>query len=143
MLRASRNIIGLLTDRVSACAAVRLQQCRQSSQRADNNSNADKEVAFANVSEFFKKAENEIRSANEQKAQAVLAAQSGAKATAGKQSQKSFEELLRGSALMQLADVNGRHVIGTVFDIVADDLYIDFGMKFHCVVKRPKQAKPQ
>ena len=48
-----------------------------------------------------------------------------------------FETLLKNSLLMQLGDPNGRIVIGSIFDIVGEDLYIDFGCKFLCVCRIP------
>ncbi|CAA9994449.1 unnamed protein product [Nesidiocoris tenuis] len=49
----------------------------------------------------------------------------------------SFATLLRNSKFVDLGDPEGRIVTGTIFHIVGDDLYIDFGWKFHCVCSRP------
>ena len=54
-------------------------------------------------------------------------------------SKKSFATLLRESSFTAIGDPGGRVVKGTIFEVLGDDLYIDFGGKFHCVCTRPKE----
>ena len=54
----------------------------------------------------------------------------------------SFAKLLRNSSLIQIGDPNGRLVVGTVIETLDDNLFIDFGGKFHCVCKKPR-TKPE
>lgn len=52
---------------------------------------------------------------------------------------KSFATLLRKSNFIAQGDFRNAIVFGKVFHLTNDDLYVDVGMKFHAVVKKPQQ----
>lgn len=52
---------------------------------------------------------------------------------------KSFASLLRQSNFVNLGDFRNAIVIGKIFHLTENDLYVDVGLKFHAVVKKPRE----
>lgn len=50
---------------------------------------------------------------------------------------QTFASLIRNSKFVDLGNPEGKLVTGEIFNIVGDDLYVDFGWKFYCVCQRP------
>ncbi|XP_060067403.1 uncharacterized protein LOC132547636 [Ylistrum balloti] len=54
--------------------------------------------------------------------------------------EKKFDQLLRNSKFVQIGDLRKTVVVGKIIQVVDNDVYIDFGSKFHCVCKKPKTS---
>ena len=52
---------------------------------------------------------------------------------------KSFATLLRQSKFIALGDIRNSTVVGKVFHTTDDYIYVDYGLKFHAVVKKPRE----
>ena len=53
-------------------------------------------------------------------------------------SNPTFASLMRNCKLTSMGNPVGQVVVGKVYHIVNDDLYIDFGHKFGCICKKPR-----
>lgn len=51
---------------------------------------------------------------------------------------KSFATLLRKSNFITMGDFRNAIVTGKIFHLTDNELYIDVGLKFHAVVKKPR-----
>ena len=53
----------------------------------------------------------------------------------------TFAKMLRHSKFVQLGGLKGRLLSGRIVDVVDDDLYVDYGGKFHAIVQRPQNKQ--
>lgn len=51
---------------------------------------------------------------------------------------KSFASLFRNSKFVKAGDYRNTITTGKIYNITKDDLYIDVGLKFHAVCKKPQ-----
>lgn len=53
---------------------------------------------------------------------------------------QKFATLFRNSPFVTMGDFRGATVIGQVFHTSKDHLYVDIGLKFHAVAKKPQDG---
>merc|ERR1712168_1086606 len=58
---------------------------------------------------------------------------------AGSGDKTEFQTLLETSPLMQALHYNGQNFVGKIWEVVNDDIYVDYGGKFMLVGKRPEK----
>merc|ERR1712168_36499 len=58
---------------------------------------------------------------------------------AGSEEKTEFQTLLETSPLMQAPHYNGQQFVGKIWEVVNDDIYVDYGGKFMLVGKRPEK----
>jgi len=55
--------------------------------------------------------------------------------------EQTFASLFRSCKLTQMGDPVDKVVVGRVYHVVDDDLYIDFGHKFPSICQRPRDSR--
>merc|ERR1712107_632057 len=53
----------------------------------------------------------------------------------------TFASLVRNCKFTMMGDPVGKEVVGRIYHVVEEDLYIDFGHKFGCVCRVPREGR--
>ena len=53
----------------------------------------------------------------------------------------TFASLVRNCKFTMMGDPVGKEVVGRIYHVVEEDLYIDFGYKFGCVCRVPREGR--
>lgn len=108
MLKLTHKSLHKSLDHVLRTSAIVIRNCSQS---IENN---EVKGGFAKAFEKFSKQEEKL-----------------------KEPDLPFGTLLKSSKFVELGDPENKIVVGKIFHVVDDDLYVDFGWKFHAVCSRP------